>query len=179
MPKSRAPLTPEEKAALPYRPCVGTIVVNADGLVWGGRRLPNEEYPPDQRLWQFPQGGIDEVEDAAKAALRELYEETSIRSVSPLTEIDGWLTYDLPEHLIGHALKGKYRGQKQRWFVLRFDGDDAEINIVHPPDGHDAEFDQWTWLPIEEMPEKAVAFKANLYRELIDRLRGHEALFWQ
>lgn len=178
MAKNRPALTPEEKAVLPYRPCVGVIVVNRDGLVWGGRRLPNEEYPPDQQLWQFPQGGIDKGEEAAKAALRELYEETSISSVSPLVEIEGWLTYDLPDHLIGQALKGKYRGQKQRWFVLQFEGEDGEINVIHPPDGHDAEFDQWAWLPIEEMPAKAVAFKAGLYRTLIDRLGGHDALHW-
>lgn len=176
MSKKRPDLSPEQKAALPYRPCVGVIVVNSQGLVWAGRRLPNEEYTGDARLWQFPQGGIDEGEDAEKAALRELYEETSIRSVSLVTAIDGWLTYDLPDHLIGVALKGKFRGQKQRWFVLRFEGSDGEIDVIHPPEGEKPEFDEWAWVPIEEMPGKAVAFKADLYRTLIDRLRGNASI---
>lgn len=176
MSKKRPQLSPADKAALPYRPCVGAIVANRDGLVWAGRRLPNEEYTGDARLWQFPQGGIDEGEDAEKAARRELFEETSIRSVSLITAIDGWLTYDLPDHLVGVALKGKYRGQKQRWFLYRFDGEDAEINVAEPPDGHDAEFDEWAWLPIDEMPSKAVAFKVDLYRTLIDHLRGNPAV---
>lgn len=176
MSKKRPDLTPEQKAALPYRPCVGVIVVNKDGLVWAGRRLPNEEYTGETRLWQFPQGGIDEGEDAQKAALRELYEETSIRSVSPITAIDGWLTYDLPDHLIGQALKGKYRGQKQRWFVLRFEGPEDEIDVVNPPEGEKPEFDEWAWVPIDEMPAKAVAFKADLYRTLIAALRADPAL---
>lgn len=169
----------EEKIAMPYRPCVATIVVNRAGLVWHGRRLPNEEYPDDQRLWQFPQGGIDEGEDAQVAALRELYEETSIRSVSLLAEVPGWLTYDLPDHLIGEALKGKYRGQKQRWFVYLFEGDDSEINILAPPDGNSPEFDDWAWAQIEDVPPKAVSFKAPLYRQVIDHLRGHLQIAWK
>ena len=179
MAKPRSALSPKDKAALPYRPCVGTIVVNKEGLVWAGRRLPNEEYTGPTRLWQFPQGGIDEGEDVRQAALRELYEETSIRSVSFLTEIDGWLTYDLPDHLIGHALKGKYRGQKQRWFVLRFEGEDREINVVEPPEGEKPEFDSWAWTLIEDMPGKAVPFKVPLYRSIIDHLRGQQAIAWR
>lgn len=176
MSKKRPDLTPEQKAALPYRPCVGAIVVNRDGLVWVGRRLPNEEYTGETRLWQFPQGGIDEGEDAEKAARRELYEETSIRSVSLITAVDGWLTYDLPELLVGVALKGKYRGQKQRWFLYGFEGDETEINVAAPPDGHDPEFDEWAWMPIEDVPEKAVAFKVDLYRTLIAHLRDEPAI---
>jgi putative (di)nucleoside polyphosphate hydrolase len=176
MSKKRPDLTPDEKAALPYRPCVGAIVVNSQGLVWVGRRLPNEEYTGDARLWQFPQGGIDEGEDAEKAARRELYEETSIRSVSLITAVDGWLTYDLPDHLVGIALKGKYRGQKQRWFLYRFEGEEAEINVTEPPDGHDPEFDEWTWMAIEDVPAKAVTFKVDLYRTLIEHLRGQSAI---
>lgn len=178
MAKQPVPLSPEEKRTMPYRPCVGCVVVNADGLVWMGRRLPNEEYQGDARLWQFPQGGIDEGEDAQKASLRELYEETSITSVSLITDVPGWLTYDLPDHLIGVALKGKYRGQKQRWFVYRFDGPESEINVTTPPDGHDAEFDAWEWVPLEQATQRAVAFKVPLYEAIIDHLRGHEALRW-
>lgn len=173
------PLTAEEKRALPYRPCVGTIVVNRDGLVWMGRRLPNEEYQGEARLWQFPQGGIDEGEDAQKASLRELYEETSIRSVSLIAEVPGWLTYDLPDHLIGTALKGKYRGQKQRWFVYRFEGEMGEINVTTPPDGHEPEFDEWEWVALDDAPARAVAFKVPLYETIIDHLRGHEAIQWR
>ncbi len=179
MAKTRRDLSPEEKAALPYRPCVGVVVVNPSGLVWAGRRIPNEEYTGEVRLWQFPQGGIDEGEDAQKASLRELYEETSIRSVSLIDEIDGWLIYDLPDHLIGHALKGKFRGQKQRWFVYRFDGDESEINVVHPPEGEKPEFDSWAWMPIEDMPAKAVPFKVQLYETLIEQLRGNPAVRFQ
>lgn len=123
-----------------------------------------------------PQGGIDEGEDAEKAARRELYEETSIRSVSLITAVDGWLTYDLPEHLVGVALKGKYRGQKQRWFLYGFEGEETEINVAAPPDGHDAEFDEWAWMAIEDVPAKAVAFKVDLYRTLIAHLRGETAI---
>lgn len=179
MPKSRPVLSAAEKLALPYRPCVGTIVVNREGLVWLGRRLPNEEYNDSALLWQFPQGGIDEGEDAQLAALRELYEETSIRSVSPITEVPGWLHYDLPEELIGIALKGKYRGQKQRWFIYRFDGLDDEINVIKPPEGHSAEFDRWDWVPIESAPAKTVSFKRPIYSQIIDHLRGHDAIKWK
>ncbi|MGD1887926.1 MAG: RNA pyrophosphohydrolase [Cohaesibacteraceae bacterium] len=178
MAKQAGPLMAEEKRALPYRPCVGSIVVNRDGLVWMGRRLPNEEYQGEARLWQFPQGGIDEGEDAEKASLRELYEETSIRSVTLITDVPGWLTYDLPDDLIGTALKGKYRGQKQRWFVYKLDGTDSEIDVVTPPDGHEPEFDRWDWVTIEEAPSRAVNFKVPLYETIIDHLRGHEAIKW-
>ncbi|MFK7792957.1 MAG: RNA pyrophosphohydrolase [Devosiaceae bacterium] len=168
----------EEKLALPYRPCVGVLVANAQGLVWVGRRLPNTEYTGETRLWQFPQGGIDEGEDPQAASLRELYEETSITSVSLVGEVPGWLTYDLPEHLIGKALKGKFRGQKQRWFLYRFDGEDGQINVATPPGGEKPEFDEWAWMKIEDVPEKAVAFKVDLYRQIIDALAGNAALAW-
>lgn len=178
MSKSRPILSAAEKLALPYRPCVGTVVVNKQGLVWLGRRLPNEEYTDDRLLWQYPQGGIDEGEDAQKAALRELYEETSIKSVSPLAEVPGWLNYDLPEELIGIALKGKYRGQKQRWYIFMFEGSDDEIDVLNPPDGNAAEFDSWEWVEIESVPAKTVSFKEPIYAAVNDYLRGHEAIKW-
>lgn len=169
----------EEKLALPYRPCVGALVVNKDGLVWLGRRMPNEEYDGDSRLWQFPQGGIDPGEEPEPAARRELYEETSISSVSLIGEVPGWLTYDLPDRLIGVALKGKYRGQKQRWFLYRFEGSDSDIDVSGAVTGHSAEFDAWMWIEIEKAPDLAVAFKVELYREIISALRGNPNLAWQ
>lgn len=179
MGKQPRELCHEEKLAMPYRPCVGALVVNEKGLVWLGRRLPNEEYDVDSRLWQFPQGGIDEGEAPEPAARRELYEETSIRSVSLIGEIPGWLMYDLPDRLIGVALKGKYRGQKQRWFLYRFEGSEDEINVRRPPDGHSPEFDDWMWIEIEEAPNKAVAFKVDLYRDIIAHLRGNSNIAWR
>ena len=169
MAKTRRALSYEEKMALPYRPCVGVVVVNDAGMVWVGRRLPNEEYTGETRLWQFPQGGIDEGEDAEAAARRELHEETSISSVSLLAQADGWLTYDLPEALIGKALKGKYRGQKQMWFAYRFDGDESEIAINPPPGGHDAEFDDWRWEDMAKLPELIVEFKQDIYTQVVRR----------
>src|SRR5216110_2519053 len=105
-------------ASLPYRPCVGTMVLNRDGLVFIGRRTEGPEHVDETHVWQMPQGGIDKGEDPYPAALRELYEETSIRSVEKLGEIKEWLTYDIPRALVGQAWKGKYRGQKQKWFAL-------------------------------------------------------------
>lgn len=156
---------------LPYRPCVGAMVLNADGGVWIGRRMKegNTEYSGSPLLWQMPQGGIDPGEEPGPAALRELYEETGITSVSLLAETDDWLTYDLPGHLLGIGLKGKYRGQKQKWFVYRFEGDDSEIRINPPPDGHKAEFDTWRWGDISELPALIVPFKRPVYEELVRR----------
>ncbi len=154
---------------LPYRPCVGIMVLNRHGLVWTGHRKPkpNAEEQGSARLWQMPQGGIDKGEDAEGAARRELYEETGIRTVKLLAETPDWLTYDLPDHLIGKALKGKYRGQKQRWFAYRFEGDEDEIAIDPPPDGHEAEFDAWAWKPMNDLPELIVPFKRPLYKEVV------------
>ncbi|MFN3502204.1 MAG: RNA pyrophosphohydrolase, partial [Allorhizobium sp.] len=111
---------PQVKAEdLPYRPCVGIMVLNREGLVWAGRRLSegNSEYDGSPQLWQMPQGGIDPGEDPLPAAMRELYEETGMKSVSLLAEAGRWINYDLPAHLIGIGLRGKFRGQTQRWFA--------------------------------------------------------------
>ena len=122
------------------------MVINREGLVWVGRRA---DIPSDAEgrgtWWQMPQGGIDPGEDPATAALRELFEETAIVSAEQIGETSKWLTYDLPDHLIGVAWGGKYRGQKQKWFAFRFTGDDSEINIV-PPKG-EPEFVAWRWAP--------------------------------
>ncbi|MDI7863091.1 RNA pyrophosphohydrolase [Rhizobiaceae bacterium n13] len=158
---------------LPYRPCVGIMVLNRDGLVWAGRRLPvgNSEYDGSPQLWQMPQGGIDKGENPREAAYRELYEETGMRSVSLLAEASEWINYDLPAHLIGIGLKGKYRGQTQRWFAFRFDGDENEIAINPPPSGHAPEFDAWAWKPMEELPNLIVPFKRAVYDRVVAEFR--------
>ncbi|MBB4104139.1 RNA pyrophosphohydrolase [Allorhizobium borbori] len=154
---------------LPYRPCVGIMVLNAEGLVWAGRRLKegNTEYDGSPQLWQMPQGGIDEGEDPELASLRELYEETGMKSVSLLAEAPRWINYDLPDHLIGIGLRGKYRGQTQRWFAYRFEGDESEIAINPPPGGHTAEFDAWEWKPMADLPELIVPFKRQVYEAVV------------
>ena len=154
---------------LPYRPCVGVMVLNRQGLVWAGHRLAvgNSEYDGSPQLWQMPQGGIDEGEDPLEAAYRELYEETGIRSVSLLAEAPDWINYDLPSHLIGIGLKGKYRGQRQRWYAFRFEGDEGEIAINPPPGGHTPEFDEWAWKPMAQLPDLIVPFKRAVYEEVV------------
>jgi putative (di)nucleoside polyphosphate hydrolase len=154
---------------LPYRPCVGIMVLNHKGLVWAGRRISagNSEFDGSPQLWQMPQGGIDKGEDPLPAAYRELYEETGMRSVTLLAEADDWINYDLPAHLIGIGLKGKYRGQTQRWFAFRFDGDESEIAINPPPGGHAPEFDAWEWKPMTDLPSLIVPFKRAVYDQVV------------
>ena len=160
-----------DPAQLPYRPCVGVMVLNRDGLVWTGRRISegNSEYDGSPQLWQMPQGGIDEGEEAAPAALRELYEETGMTSVELIEELDDWVLYDLPPALLGIGLRGRYRGQKQRWFAFRFTGEESEIRISPPPNGHSPEFDDWAWRPMEELPGLIVPFKRPAYEEVVRR----------
>ena len=156
---------------LPYRPCVGIMVLNQEGLVWAGKRVSNnerDEYKDSPYEWQMPQGGIDKGEDPKPASLRELYEETGIQSVEYLDESKDWLTYDLPDELIGIGLKGKFRGQKQKWFVYRFVGDEQEIQVNPPVTGEKAEFDDWDWKPMEELPKLIVPFKRKLYEDVVD-----------
>ncbi len=163
---SKAPITAD---GLPYRPCVGVMILNREGLVWAGRRIPigNSEYDGSAQLWQMPQGGIDKGEDPLEAAYRELYEETGMKTVSLLGEAKDWINYDLPPHLIGIGLKGKFRGQTQRWFAFRFEGDDSEIAINPPPGGHEPEFDAWEWKPMAELPDLIVTFKRKVYEQVV------------
>jgi putative (di)nucleoside polyphosphate hydrolase len=154
---------------LPYRPCVGIMVLNRDGLVWAGRRIAdaNSEYDGSPQLWQMPQGGIDKGEDPLPAAYRELYEETGMKTVTLIAEAPDWINYDLPDQLIGIGLKGKYRGQTQRWFAFRFEGDESEIAINPPPGGHSAEFDAWEWKPMQDLPGLIVPFKRAVYEKVV------------
>ena len=121
---------------LPYRPCVGIMVLNRAGLAFVGRRIGGPEHVDATHSWQMPQGGIDPGEDPWPAALRELREETNIRSVERLAEIPDWLNYDIPRDIAGLAWKGRYRGQTQKWFAMRFTGDEREIDVAHPDGGH-------------------------------------------
>lgn len=164
---------PVDPDSLPYRPCVGIMVLNAQNLVWAGRRIHVEdgEMSGATQLWQMPQGGIDAGEEPLPAALRELYEETGMRSVSLLDEAPGWITYELPRELVGIALKGKYRGQAQKWFAFRFEGEEDEIQIDPPPGGHEPEFDEWAWKPIDELPQLIVPFKRQVYDRVVAAFR--------
>jgi len=152
--------------SLPYRPCAGIMVLNRDGLVFIGRRSSGPEHIDATHVWQMPQGGIDENEDPYTAALRELYEETNIRSVEKLGEITEWLAYDIPRDIVGQAWGGKYRGQKQKWYALRFTGEESEIDI-NCPAGHEPEFIAWRWVAMDELPDLAVPFKRQTYERVV------------
>lgn len=150
-----------------YRPCVGITVINREGLVWIGRRAdgPSEEEGRGA-WWQMPQGGIDSGEDPSQAAVRELFEETGMRTVRLLGETPSWLRYDLPAELIGKAWGGRYRGQEQKWFAVRFLGEESEIDIV-PAAGHQAEFTEWRWVPIADVSDLIVPFKREVYLQVV------------
>lgn len=151
-----------------YRACVGIALFNHAGLVFiGDRASGGPEHVSDGYSWQMPQGGIDEGEEPHEAARRELGEETGVRSVSLLAEAPGWLTYDLPDAVASSAWKGKYRGQTQKWFAFRFNGDDSEINVLEPAGGHKAEFSRWRWERLERTPELIIPFKRNVYQSVV------------
>jgi putative (di)nucleoside polyphosphate hydrolase len=152
--------------SLPYRPCVGIMVLNRAGRVWIGRRhdAPGDPEGPGA-WWQMPQGGIDEHEDPAKAALRELEEEAGMRSVEIIAESAAWYTYELPARLRPQAWGGRYRGQRQKWFVMRFLGPDTEIALERP--GHKPEFDSWRWAGIDELVDLIVPFKRPVYEKVV------------
>jgi putative (di)nucleoside polyphosphate hydrolase len=156
---------------LPYRPCVGIMLINRAGLVWVGRRRPKWACETSGHIWQMPQGGIMPGEREQDAALRELEEETGARSVILLAEAPDWLTYDLPNELLGVALKGRYRGQRQKWFAMQFTGEESEIDIS-PRGGHKAEFDAWRWAAATELPELIVPFKRQIYHDVLAAFSG-------
>jgi putative (di)nucleoside polyphosphate hydrolase len=142
------------------------MLISRAGQIWVGRRVPKWSEDKSAYIWQMPQGGIAPGEDERAAALRELQEETAVRSVDVLAEAPGWFTYDLPNELLGVALKGRYRGQKQKWFAMRFTGEDGEIDIS-PRDGHKAEFDAWRWADLADLPQQIVPFKRQIYEDVI------------
>ena len=148
---------------LPLRLGVGIIVLNKENKVFVGKRRDN----PTNK-WQMPQGGVDRGENLVNAMKRELKEETSIRSIEILKELEGWTEYELPDYLLGKIWRGKYRGQKQKWFIVRFLGRDEEINIktTHP------EFIEWQWLDIENLPSVIVHFKKKVYEKLLPVIKS-------
>ncbi len=150
-----------KKKILPLRTGVGIVVLNSKNQVFVGKRRDN---PTDK--WQMPQGGVDLGETFDKAMKRELEEETSIKSIKVLKVLDYWLEYELPPSLLGIIWKGKYRGQKQKWFIVRFLGSDNEINL----ETKKPEFIEWKWLEINKLPDVIVDFKKDIYEKLVEEL---------
>ncbi len=160
-------MTKQKPLPTAYRPCVGVMLLNKDNKVWVGRRIAIDKHDDEGAglWWQMPQGGIDKGEDGPTAALRELYEETGVKSATIIREAKTPFKYDLPNHLIGIAWKGKFRGQEQRWFALRFTGQDSEVDISGL--GHPAEFDEWRWVDMKELPDLIVPFKREVYTKVV------------
>ena len=147
---------------LPLRTGVGIILLNNENKVFVAKRIDNAK-----NFWQMPQGGVDKGEDFLKAAYRELEEETSVKSVKLIKELDGTITYDLPDRLLGIIWKGKYKGKKQKWFLMKFTGEEKEINIKTK----NPEFLDWKWIDLDQITEVVVDFKLHVYKELQEKVR--------
>lgn len=161
-------ITPDEPY---YRPCVGAVLFNSEGLVWIGKRAAEPSDMLDY-AWQMPQGGIDAGETPEVAVLRELKEETGSDNAEIIGECRSWLNYDLPDSLLRKRRNGLFRGQTQKWFALRFKGDDSEFDL----DGHDRpEFSAWRWERLEAVPELIVPFKRGVYKQVVDEFEGISA----
>lgn len=158
-------LTEEEIEKLPYRPCVGMLLLNPQDRVFVGRRIDTAKE--GDNIWQMPQGGIDKGETPEAAALRELQEEIGTGKAEIIAESRQWLHYDLPDHLVGKVWKGRYRGQKQRWFALRFLGRDEDIDLETPH----PEFDAWQWVDLDDLPGLVIPFKRDTYRAVVSEFR--------
>lgn len=157
------PQPPRAIDELPYRAGVGVMLINRAGLIFIGRRINQET-----EAWQMPQGGIDPGETPQEAVRRELHEEVGTDRAVILAESAGWLTYDLPRHLVGKVLQGCFRGQRQKWFAFRFEGEDKDINLAASPH---PEFDAWRWVALEALPALIVPFKRAVYSALIEEFR--------
>ncbi|MDX7951394.1 RNA pyrophosphohydrolase [Lichenihabitans sp. Uapishka_5] len=158
---------------LSYRPCVGIALFNPKGEVFVGRRRSKRVLDPALagHEWQMPQGGIDPGEAPRDAALRELREETNVSSVTLLAESPRWLNYDLPVDISKRSWRGRYKGQTQKWFAFRFEGQETEINILAPAGGHKPEFAAWRWEAIERLPELIIPFKRAVYESVVADFR--------
>lgn len=159
-------MTPDEIRALPYRPCVGIMLINSDGLIFAAQRL---DFQSD--AWQMPQGGVDKGEAPRAAALRELGEETGVppEAVEILDQTQNWIPYDLPHDLVPKLWNGRYRGQEQLWFAMRLTGDESLINI----ETEEPEFSQWQWMQADDLIAKIVPFKAHIYQQVVTEFREY------
>ena len=152
---------------LPLRKGVGIILLNSENKVFVGKRIDNP-----QNFWQMPQGGVDENENYFQAAKRELEEETGIKSIELIKELEGWLEYELPKNLLGKIWQGKYRGQKQKWFIMKFVGKNEEINIKTKK----PEFLEWKWINSSELPNVVVDFKVKIYKDIEKKLKSFKLI---
>tara|TARA_Y100000590_G_scaffold380966_1_gene449700 strand:- start:539 stop:1027 length:489 start_codon:yes stop_codon:yes gene_type:complete len=151
----------QNQKELPLRTCVGIVLLNNKNNVFVGKRIDNPI-----NAWQMPQGGVGENENLFEAAKRELEEETGVKSIKLIKQLDKWLEYDLPKHLLGKVWNGKYRGQRQRWFIVKFIGNDNEINV----NTKNPEFSEWKWILPSELPGVAVNFKVNIYKKINEEI---------